>query len=110
MIGAGAGFGVAALVFAGGGAVCMMRRRKRKQKNKERGVMLGSGDEVGKFGGSKNVSVSVSAVGEQAEPIELGPVPRYESGVPTGTTVVQERFVRFEPEASHTPSERRPGG
>jgi hypothetical protein len=110
MIGAGAGFGVAALVFAGGGAICMMRRRRRKQRNKERGVVLGSGDDVGKLGGSKEVSVSVSAVGEHSEPIELGPVPRYESSVPRGTATVEEHVVMLEPGASHPQSRSRPEG
>jgi hypothetical protein len=112
IIGAGAGFGVAALVFFSGGFFCMMRRRRQKRKNKERVAALTSDNASAAKLGAKEVSVSVSAIGDHSEPIELGPVPRYESGsgLPRGTNVMEEHVIRYEPEGSHSPPNRRPGG
>jgi hypothetical protein len=112
IIGAGAGFGVAALVFFSGGFFCMMRRKKQKKRRKERAAAMGSDNASAAKLSGKEVSVSVSAVGDHSEPIELGPVPRYESGsgLPMETNVVEEHVVRYEPEGSHSPPSRRPGG
>jgi hypothetical protein len=110
IIGAVTGIGVALIVFLVGGCAWALRRSKKRRAERERGRSRDlSSVDPNKLGSNKEVSVSVSAIGEPSSDIELDDIPRYER-VDSGSRERQteQQNTGLETERAHTP-ERRPG-
>ncbi|KAF2429166.1 hypothetical protein EJ08DRAFT_302227 [Tothia fuscella] len=98
IIGAGAGIGVAGFLFLSGCCVWLVRKRsKRKKPKRKRSRELDSMDPA-ELSMRKEVSASVSAMGEESPPVELSELRRHPRDGTQSTT-----NVRYGEATPHTP-------